>query len=92
MEFQESIRKYCPVLEIKDAFMHAVNINKMDVSTKREQFKQFIFTDKDKTKSIILSYNYLIIEFKKYNTYDEFSEIVNVIFNKFKEKILHLID
>ncbi len=85
-EFQEEIRKYCPNLEIQDAFKHTVNIKQKDASTQMESFKQYIFSDKEKSKSIILSYTYLIIEFRKYDKFDEFKLLVEEVYKNFKDK------
>lgn len=85
-DYQEAMRNKFPIFESMDMTTKKIEMGK-DLTEKTSEiftFKQWSFFNKEKTIKVSSCYNFFIVEFNKYSSFDEFESVANDTFTNFK--------
>lgn len=86
-EIDSLLKKSCPTLSQKEAIEYQAIIENGKKTDRERRFTVFIYTNDETSHSITVTHNYILFEFKKYETYTNFKQIIENIAPKFISKL-----
>ncbi|MBF0362765.1 MAG: TIGR04255 family protein [Oligoflexia bacterium] len=75
-----------PIPEPRTSFTHELKLSQNNVETQREQFTEWRFHSKSRSKTVIFSPTAIIISYAVYSSYEEVKGDFSSVFNMFSEK------
>lgn len=79
---KDSIRAIFKIYEPGKEVVQTVEVQNETVKTSMNEIHQWIFHSEDRSKTIIISQNYLTIQYKKYRSFNEFREDISSPLNE----------